>query len=103
MFFLAVLFTSLFFVERAVRAKEKAECEKKDALIKQADDYADSIERTLDAEKEKRANLELQYEQLEKKYNNVKRFGKRAKDYAHLPTGDRVDSLRASSLRAIRR
>lgn len=87
-----------------VRAHEatRAECEKREALIKQADDYADSVERSLEAERQVRADLEYEHEELLKKYNAVRRGGKRAKDYEKLPDAVRADSLRDGILRAVR-
>lgn len=82
--------------------KLKAECEKREALIKQADDYAESVERTLDAERQRRADLEYEHEELLKKYNAVRRGGKRAKDYEKLPDAARADSLRDGILRAVK-
>lgn len=80
----------------------KFDCEKREALIKQADDYADSVEKTLDAERQRRADLEYEHEELLKKYNAVRRGGKRAKDYEKLPDAARADSLRDGILRAVK-
>lgn len=102
MFVIAVLFTSLFFVERASHAVTSAECEKREALIKAADDHASAIEASLDAEREKRADLEYEYERLEAKYNNVRK-PKKANAFSNLPAAARADSLRSSINSAVRR
>lgn len=78
----------------------KAECEKREALIKAADDHAAAIAASLEAEREKRANLEYEYERLEAKYNNVRK-PKKANDFSNLPDATRADSLRGSILRAV--
>ena len=98
----AIVFAAMWGYERKAHEATRAECEKREALIKQADDYADSVERTLDAERQRRADLEYEHEELLKKYNAVRRGGKRAKDYANLPDAARADSLRDGILRAVR-
>lgn len=102
MLVLACLGVSLYLIERTSHAATKAECEKREALIKQAGESADAIAKSLEAERRVREALEADYIALEKKYNSVRRGGKRAKDYAKQPIGAYADSLRASSLRAVR-
>lgn len=98
----AIIGWTMFAAAQHRYAKTKAECEKREALIRQADEYADSVEKTLDAERQRRAELEYEHEELLKKYNAVRRGGKRAKDYEKLPDSARADSLRDGILRAVR-
>ena len=98
----AIIFAAMWGFERNAHLKTSAECEKREALIKQAGESADAIAKSLEAERRVREALEADYIALEKKYNSVRRGGKRAKDYAKQPIGAYADSLRASSLRAVR-
>lgn len=96
----SMLLFCLFMRERERHLKTRTECEKREALIKQADEYASAIEASLEAEREKRANLEYEYERLEAKYNNVRKH-KKANAFSNLPHAVRADSLRGSILRAV--
>lgn len=96
----AIIFAAMWGFERNAHLKTSAECEKREALIKQADEYASAIEASLEAEREKRANLEYEYERLEAKYNNVRKH-KKANAFSNLPHAVRADSLRGSILRAV--
>lgn len=87
-------------LERNAHLKTKAECDKKDALIKAADESAAAIAASLDFERQARANLAADYEKLEDKYNKVRK-PKKANAFSNLPDAVRADSLRNSIIRAV--
>lgn len=97
---LVLAFASLFAVELNAHLKTKAECEKREALIKAADESAAAIAASLNAERQARAELAADYEQLEKRLKNVRK-PKKANDFSNLPDAARADSLRGSILRAV--
>lgn len=96
----AIVFAAMWGYERNAHLKTSAECEKREALIKAADDHAAAIEASLEAERQARAELAADYEQLEKRLKNVRK-PKKANDFSNLPDAARADSLRGSILRAV--
>lgn len=96
----AIIFAAMYGFERNAHLKTKAEMEKKDALIKAADESAAAIAASLDFERQARANLAADYEKLEDKYNKVRK-PKKANDFSNLPDAVRADSLRNSIIRAV--
>lgn len=99
-FVTAIVFAALYGYERNAHLKTKAEMEKKDALIKAADESAAAIAASLDFERQARAELAADYEQLERRLKNVRK-PKKANDFSNLPDAVRADSLRGSILRAV--
>lgn len=100
MLVLACVGLSMFFVEKAAHLKTSAECEKREALIKAADDHAAAIEATLAVERQARAEIDAENKELEKRLNNVRK-PKKANDFSNLPDAARADSLRNSIIRAV--